>query len=114
MDTDWDSVGRSDIVVEEDHDEEGNPHVIAVVDVDLLKFGRDDEGELDVSEGEIALDDLRTIVTVRGWIDESNQVEIELLYFGDEDWIDNHADIQREIDGAVEEISEYFQAKIAH
>lgn len=110
-DLDWDSVGRSDIVEEKVTDEAGDTSIVATIDIDLLKFGRDDDGQLAVSDGEVGLDDLRTIVTVRSWINADQELEIELLYYDDEDWIDQNEDIQGEISAAAEEMTKFFSDK---
>ncbi|GMA60653.1 hypothetical protein NZD89_13595 [Alicyclobacillus fastidiosus] len=108
-DLDWDAVGRSDVVEDEASDESGRTVSLASVDIDLLKFERDDDGELVVTGGEVGLDDLRTVVTVRGWMNADQELDIEILYQEeDEKWVDENEDIQEEIQGAVQDLTHHF------
>ncbi|EPZ48934.1 hypothetical protein [Alicyclobacillus acidoterrestris] len=108
-DLDWDAVGRSDVFAEEVTDESGKAVALAGIDIDLLKFERDDDGELVITDGEVGLDDMRTVVTVRAWLDEQQELDVEILYHEDDaEWLDNNEDIQGEIQGAIQDLTQYF------
>ncbi len=108
-DLDWDAVGRSDVFAEEVTDESGKAVALAGIDIDLLKFERDDDGELVIMDGEVGLDDMRTVVTVRAWLDEQQELDVEILYHEDDaEWLDNNEDIQGEIQGAIQDLTQYF------